>query len=160
MHFRDFDDTRNGLLGTFVNSVLTKLLFPMTHETKFSHLMGRSINRVLPVSLTSTLLSKAAASMHDQCDSGEWCDGALLAQLVLALYLVEYPPFHPMISLQLLFLAKTLWNGLPTFSDTNASTFLSDVLNEGLKRCEVTYGRGSHIYAEFMSLKRFLALES
>lgn len=81
---------------------------------------------------TLRMLATASRLFYDRITANMWGDAAKLGLYVMAVYLLVYPRYHPMVGLHALTLAKCLWNGVAS-ADANA-------VKTQIRRCEKWVG--------------------
>ncbi|CAH1762410.1 13355_t:CDS:2 [Entrophospora sp. SA101] len=102
-------------------------------------------NLPLPDSLTHNPYSKLALSVSTQTffefiDSLEWNKASIIGKFILAIYLLIYPRFHPVIGLHLFTLGKCIWNDSTNNNEKVKQTV--EILQLAKRVFEITHGVG------------------
>ncbi|CAG8757475.1 12674_t:CDS:1, partial [Ambispora leptoticha] len=97
---------------------------------------------------------------YDRIELQQWRESWTLGRYILAIYLLIYPRFHPIIGLHLFSLAKCMWND--TCKDKDKIVESYEIVKATKKVLEITHGDGFEnrkIIAQVMDLEINMQIE-
>ena len=91
---------------------------------------------------STTTISITTQYFYNLIDAQRWNESWKLGKLILGIYLVIYPRYHPIITLHLFTLGKCMWNDLEGGKDVIKEAV--DILKISKKSIKITHGEGEN----------------
>ncbi|CAG8536490.1 19973_t:CDS:2, partial [Racocetra fulgida] len=155
-------------ISSFISRIIISLLPHLIGETSkadyiktlevFFNDMHTTITH--PDLFTTSSLSLATRRFYDRIELQQWRESWTLGRYILAIYLLIYPRFHPIIGLHLFSLAKCMWND--TCKDKDKIVESYEIVKATKKVLEITHGDGFEnrkIIAQVMDLEINMQIE-
>ncbi|RHZ59930.1 hypothetical protein Glove_360g69 [Diversispora epigaea] len=118
-------------LDNLLNYLLSKVVVEKEEEEKNTFKL-----------FSTTTISIMTKYFYNLIDAQRWHESWKLGKLILGIYLVIYPRYHPIITLHLFTLGKCMWNDLEGGKDVIKEAI--DILKISKKSITITHGDGEN----------------
>ncbi|CAG8454935.1 24281_t:CDS:2 [Dentiscutata erythropus] len=140
--------TTNDSISSLISNIIISLLPHLAEETlKSDYIQTLEVlfNKIHTTTthqnlFTTSSLSSATKHFYDRIDLQQWRESWILGRYILAIYLLIYPRFHPIIGLHLFSLAKCMWNDAHKDKDKAVESY--EIIKATKKALEITHGDG------------------
>ncbi|CAG8777519.1 45164_t:CDS:2 [Gigaspora margarita] len=138
----------NDPISSIISNIIITFLPHLTEETSKSdyiqtlEVLFNNIHTTITNQnfFTTSSLSSATKHFYDRIDLQQWRESWILGRYILAIYLLIYPRFHPIIGLHLFSLAKCMWND--AYKDKDKIVESYEIIKAAKKTLEITHGDG------------------